>query len=394
MYYQLVVICMLFLSLSVAAQQRLNITLTAPTSGVLSISMLPPQQDGFYKICDMCLNQNYDPLSINQLCSNSPLQWKLSTECGIGKPNPFHMFPGSIFNVSVQYDANSSKLVRFALKFTPPLSNASSYIPVSGDLNAQAVGYSPFSYALQVPTTVSDFGLFYSLVQLYFINGTDKGLVYEKIVCNVTMDVSNKDWVYATSNLTFPTWAIAVVVGIACVLIGGAFWLFQRWKEGKKAQTVAPLSKPVTSIEPDEEEDNKAVVYRKSIDGNFRDASSQASRRSILKNRVQSLDGNLVMAVQDEPMKESKPRSQDAKRVFFKETVLTALVDLNQPPADDNVPPSSLFEDSDDDEDTHVVYFNDGGIEQNVRELLKRNAIEEAGDDTDSDVSDGWRKEE
>ncbi|KAJ3074574.1 hypothetical protein HDU98_010851 [Podochytrium sp. JEL0797] len=93
---------------------------------------------------------------------------------------------------------------------------------------------------------------------------------------------------------------------------------------------------------------------------------------------------------------------QSTKRVVFKSTVETAVVDLSMPPAIGAVP-NGLFDDSEsegeEEDDIEVVHFNDGGVERGMREVLGK-AVEvdedtesiEEGNASDPE-DDEWRRE-
>ncbi|KAJ3232713.1 hypothetical protein HDU81_002763 [Chytriomyces hyalinus] len=87
---------------------------------------------------------------------------------------------------------------------------------------------------------------------------------------------------------------------------------------------------------------------------------------------------------------------KESKKVAFKETVMTVVVDLTQPPVDDAVNPEGLFDDSEDG-DYSMPHFNDGGLERDVKALLAREVRVEEDDaeyDSEKEDNDDWRKEE
>ncbi|KAI8836808.1 hypothetical protein BJ741DRAFT_649052 [Chytriomyces cf. hyalinus JEL632] len=190
----------------------------------------------------------------------------------------------------------------------------------------------------------------------------------------------------------------------------------------------------------DSDEENVAVVFKKNYNGSY--AASVASKnsrartsslnssshpRSILKTQrmveseainAQMYDPIIVTSyrppsrnheVDATPAASGNGRSENgtplSKRVVFKETVETVIVDLSMPPALDEVP-TGLFDDSEDDmaghegeddedDDSDRLHFNDGGVEKDIRELLRRKVeIEEEEEyDSHTEDNDDWRKE-
>ncbi|KAI8614607.1 hypothetical protein BC830DRAFT_1126566 [Chytriomyces sp. MP71] len=74
------------------------------------------------------------------------------------------------------------------------------------------------------------------------------------------------------------------------------------------------------------------------------------------------------------------------KRVMFRETVDTAVVDLSLPPSNDAVM-DSLFDDDYDlvDED-YLPHFDDGGIERDVKAIMRRSVELVMQEDEDEEV--------
>ncbi|KAJ3384685.1 hypothetical protein CcCBS67573_g01667 [Chytriomyces confervae] len=189
----------------------------------------------------------------------------------------------------------------------------------------------------------------------------------------------------------------------------------------------------------DSDEENVAVVFKKNYNGSY--AASVASKnsrgrtsslnssshpRSILKTQrmveseainAQMYDPIIVTSyrppsrnheVDAAPAASGNGRSENgtplSKRVVFKETVETVIVDLSMPPALDEVP-TGLFDDSEDDmdrqededdedDDSDRLHFNDGGVEKDIRQLLRRKVeIEEDEYDSHTEDNDDWRKE-
>ncbi|KAI8608550.1 hypothetical protein BC830DRAFT_1154848 [Chytriomyces sp. MP71] len=197
-------------------------------------------------------------------------------------------------------------------------------------------------------------------------------------------------------------------------------------------EVVPRIKTPVE--DPDlSDEETSPVVFKRVQNGSF--AASLASRnshsnsitssgrstpKSILKTQemVQAetlnahmYDPIIVTSYQRQPPSTQRNRdvlisSSMSKRVMFKDTVETAIVDLSLPPALNAIPGASLFDDSEDgsvefenvdDDSDDQLHFNDGGVEKDIKKLLGRVVDvddDEEEYDSETEDNDDWRKEQ
>ncbi|KAJ3263373.1 hypothetical protein HDU77_010741 [Chytriomyces hyalinus] len=178
------------------------------------------------------------------------------------------------------------------------------------------------------------------------------------------------------------------------------------------------------------DDENAAIVFKKSYNGSYAASiTSSTYPRSILKTQQmvesEALNAQMydpIIVTSYRPPSRNQPglgptpdsvtidlvdRNENltpmSKRVIFKETVDTAIVDLSMPPALDAVP-NGLFDDSED-EDAYgeeggdneedgmdQLHFNDGGVEKDIRKLLSRKLELDDEYDSEAEDNDEWKR--
>ncbi|KAI9335140.1 hypothetical protein BDR26DRAFT_866238 [Obelidium mucronatum] len=268
-------------------------------------------------------------------------------------------------------------------------------------------------------------------------------------------DIPNNNAPTTITNQYVYVTIISVLIGIAILFTIIGYIVIQRKRKTKNRIGDSPSSEELTDLPPktsmqmipdlddfDDDDDAGVIVYVKQRGGaytpsmNSRGGAGGTSGggsigsypRSILKSSKQVQEETIAAQMynpdpmvamqqqqqQHEHVESGNSRKSDgnedggklvsAKKVFFKETVELAVVDMSMPPAIGAIP-NGLFDDSDSEYDDEVdedgedfVHFNDGGVEKGIREILGKAVQvdedeEEDGEDNSSDVGDDWRKE-
>ncbi|KAJ3355087.1 hypothetical protein HDU83_003984 [Entophlyctis luteolus] len=433
-----------------------TVAASTPTISLASLTSPP-----YFDICNVCLSTWWDPTSYVSECSL--LAARLTSECGIDSNRPIHVLPGMLVPLNITFN-NYDSYLDFKLQFTElslkvdllPLSNQTVDSNDGRTLPLKPVAFA-LSYTLVIPTAPQygnnsgyalDYGLWDSA------NSNYSYYVFR----NITIDSSKSWWVTVQTSSTsstssdtttesstsVPIWLIvfATLLSASFVFLVGGYLLVRYRNKHQK-----PGSEPPIQYVKDGEEggnyteavdEHEFVVYLRNDSGSFEPSvrsagsvgnySGNTGRKSALKSLP--VDADALVAQIYDPFSQQQQqqrvpvpsapivRTSDesgtpigrtsssrshatAKKVVFRETVDTAIVDLTQPPADDAVPEKGLFDDSDDGDiggDVYISQFNDGGIERNVREIMKRGEELASNDEVDnestnSDVSDSWRKE-
>ncbi|KAJ3395309.1 hypothetical protein HDU84_000076 [Entophlyctis sp. JEL0112] len=430
-------------------------TSSIPTVGLWSLSSPP-----YFDICNVCLSTWWDPTSYISDCSL--LAARLTSECGIDNDRPIHVLPGMLVPLNITFNSYDSYL-DFTLQFTE-LSLNVDYLALSNQTvdsnNGRTLPLKPVAFVLNYTVVIPTLPKYgnnsgYSLDYGIWNSATANYSYY--IFRNITIDSSKSWWVTVQesssgnqttgsgSSASVPIWLIvfSTLVSASIVFIVGGYLLMRYRSIYQKASRETPLQgmKDIDDVGNYAEavDEHEFVVYVRNDSGSFapsvRSAASAGNhngsttgRKSALKTSIAEANA-LVAQIYDPTVHQtrvpvpsastvrtsteggipmgrtssSRSHATVTKKVVFKETVDTAIVDLTQPPADDAVPEKGLFDDSLDgdigDEEQYVNEFDDGGIERNVRETMKIGEALASKDDDDSesdnsDVSDSWRNGE